>query len=328
MVGEAGGHGRRSMLPSGPNETSGRSVFHHHWQSQAHVWPGAVVEGLEEADPLSQLLTVFAEAQRLARKRSKRLPQGEVEALNQAGADGKAKFFQTVCATDDPLAQGLESAMLFLFDHLRIDQIGMGLHDGVSWTASLPGSGKGLDLMVDGDEGRQVGTEAVAKEAGDPLDHGSCPLDQAQGTVEGPRPNEDSQHQTELRSEADPQPLPAVLAGGWGLSIRTRTIGLLSLDEVPHLIQLDLRNGKLSQEMFIDLSRFVRSPIEPIQYGLFGHSEDEANTGKIHSNEQHLQSHHDLLFRCSEIIEDRVLSLGEALVAGIAVKDASLATFG
>ena len=89
----------------------------------------------------------------------------------------------------------------------------------------------------------------------------------------------------------DPKPLPAVLAGGWGLSIRTRTIGLLSLDEVPHFIELDLRNGKLSQEVFIDLNCFVRSPIEPIQDGLFGHSEHEANTGKIDSNQQHFQNH-------------------------------------
>src|SRR3990172_6507703 len=73
----------------------------------------------------------------------------------------------------------------------------------------------------------------------------------------------------------------------------TRTIGLLSLDEVPHLIQLDLRNAKLSQEMLIDLSSFARSPSEPIQNGFFGHSEHEANTGKINSNQQHLQSHHD-----------------------------------
>ena len=327
MVREASGHGRRSMPPSWPNETCGRSVFYRQWQSQAHVWPGEVVEGLEEADPLSQLFTVFAEAQRLARKRSKRLAQGEVEALNQAGADGKAKFFQAVCATDDAFAQGLEPALLFLFDDLRVDQIGMRLHDGISWTASLARSGEGLDLMVDRHEGGQVGTEAVAEKAGDPPHHSSCHLDQAQGTVEGPGSNEDGQQQTKLRIEADPKPLSAVLAGGGGLSIWTRAIGLLSLDEVPHLIQLDLGNRKLSQQMYIDFSSFLRSPMEPIQYGFLGHSEHETNPGKIHANQQHLQSHHDLLFGRSEIIEDRVTRLSKTCLAEIAVEDASFATF-
>ena len=205
----------------------------HHWQSKAHMWPGEVVKSLEEADPSSHLLTVLAEAQRLPRERSECLAHGEVEALNQAGTDGKTKFFQPFRTTDDALAQGLEPAMFLLFDHLRIDQIGMRLHDGIPGTASLASSGEGLDLMVDGHEGGQIGTEAVAEEAGYPPDHGSCPLDQTQGTLEGPWPNEDSQHQTKLRIEADPKPLSAVLTGCWGLSFRTRTIGLLSLDEVP-----------------------------------------------------------------------------------------------
>lgn len=291
------------------------------------MWPGEVVKSLKEADPSSHLLAVLTEAQRLARERSERLAQGEVEAFNEARTDGKAQFFQPVRTTDNALAQGLEPAMLFLFDDLRIDQIGMRLDDGIPWTASLARSGEGLDLMVDRHEGGQVSTEAVAEKAGDPPHHSSCHLDQAQGTVEGPGSNEDGQQQTKLRIEADPKPLSAVLAGGGGLSIWTRAVGLLSLDEVPHLIQLDLGNRKLSQQMCIDFSSFLRSPMEPIQYSFFGHSEHETDAGKIHANQQHLQSHHDLLFGRSEIIEDSVTRLSKTPLAEIAVEDASLATF-
>ena len=290
------------------------------------MWPAEVVKGLEEGDSSSHLVPVFAEAQGFARKRSQCLTHSEIKTLNQAGTDGKTQFFEPLSTTENALTQGLESAMLLLFDNLCVDQFRLRLHNRVPGTTSLARFGEGCDLMIDSHQGGQIGAESVAEKAGYPHYHRSRHLDHEQRTLEGPWSNEGGQHQTKLRGIADPYPLSAILTGGQSLSIWTAFIGLLSLDEVPHLIQLDLRDGELTQEMLIDLRSFLCSSPEPLEDGLLGHSEHKANAGEINSNQQHLQRHHDLLLGRSEIIEDCVPSLGEACVTDVAVENASLAT--
>ena len=104
MVCKASGHRRCSVLPPGLNQTHLRLILEWQGEPEAHVWPGEVVKGLEEADSASHVLTVFAEAQGFARKRSQRLTHGEIEALNQAGADGKTELFEPFSATENALA--------------------------------------------------------------------------------------------------------------------------------------------------------------------------------------------------------------------------------
>lgn len=326
MVCKASGHRWCSVLPFGLDQTIWRLILEWQGESEAHVWSSEVVKGLKEAHSSSHVVPVLAEAQGFARKRSERLTHSEIEALNQAGTDGKTKCFEPLSTTENALTQELESAMLLLFDNLSVDQFRMRLHDRVFGATSLARPSEGFDLMIDSHQGRQVGAESVTEKARYPHYHHSRHLDQEQRTLEGPWSNKGGQHQTKLRGMADPDPLSAILAGSWSLSIWTPLIGSLSLDEVPHLIQLDLRYAELTQEMLVDLRSFPRSSLEPLEDGLLGHSEHKAYAGKINSNQQHFQSHYDLLLGCSEIMEDCVPSLGEACVTNLAVENASFAT--
>ena len=101
---------------------------------------------------------------------------------------------------------------MLLFDHLPIDQIGVGFLDrllGASWLAR---AWKGLQGMVDLDQRREVTAEAIAEKARDAQDHGGRHLDELQGTVKRPWANKRRQDEPELWGETDPDPLPPVLA--------------------------------------------------------------------------------------------------------------------
>src|SRR5437016_8332312 len=130
------------------------------------------------------------------------------------------------------------TALVLLFDHLPIDQIGMGLLHWVLGTARLAGAWKGLQGMVDLDQCREVTAESIAEKARDAQDHRGRHLDELQGTCKRPWANERRQDQTKFRSETDPDPLPPIHAQFTALSVRAGLLGMLAPDEVPHLIEL------------------------------------------------------------------------------------------
>ena len=68
----------------------------------------------------------------------------------------------------DAGTQRQQFAVLLLFDQLPIDQIWMGLTDGLAWATPLAGSCKRRHDMEGGDERRQIAREAVAEERGSP----------------------------------------------------------------------------------------------------------------------------------------------------------------
>src|SRR5215471_19093782 len=81
------------------------------------------------------------------------------------------------------------SALVLLFNHLPIDQIGVGcLHRllGTSWFA---GAWKGLQGMVDLDQRREITAEAIAEKARDAPDDSRCHLDELQSAGKRPWAN-------------------------------------------------------------------------------------------------------------------------------------------
>ena len=55
------------------------------------------------------------------------MTQGEVQTLEQTCADRQTQFLQPLGATVHAVPQLLQTPLALLFDHLTIDQIGMGL---------------------------------------------------------------------------------------------------------------------------------------------------------------------------------------------------------
>src|SRR5215471_13442564 len=78
------------------------------------------------------------------------------------------------------------SALVLLFDHLPIDQIGVGFLPRLLGTSWFAGAWKGLQGMVDLDQRREVTAEAIAEKARDAQDDSGRQLDELQGT--GKRP--------------------------------------------------------------------------------------------------------------------------------------------
>src|SRR5215470_3059515 len=53
----------------------------------------------------------------------------------------------------------------------------------------------------------------------------------------------------------------------------------------------------MPQQMVVDGLGLLRRTLEPGQHGLFGHAEHKADAGQINADQEHLEGHHDLLFR-------------------------------
>jgi hypothetical protein len=86
------------------------------------MWTREVVKRLKEDHAATELLAVFTEAPALSCQGSQRMPQGQVETLNQAGTDLLPQGGQPRRATTEALVKRVQAASLLLFDQLRIDQ--------------------------------------------------------------------------------------------------------------------------------------------------------------------------------------------------------------
>src|SRR5262249_49339589 len=186
------------------------------------------------------------------------MTQSQVETLNQTGTDRQPQLLQPLGPAAHAVDQRLQTPLALLFDHLAIDQIRMGLLDGLPRAPRLARMRKGFQRMVDLDQSRQVTAEPITEKARDPQDHGSRHLDQLQGTGKPPWADKGRKDKTEFWGKTDPHPLPSVLAPLGAFAIRAGLLGLLAPDEAPHLIELHLGDRQVAQQVHIDLMSLLR----------------------------------------------------------------------
>jgi len=99
---------------------------------------GEVVEGLQEHHASPHLGAILTEAPAFAHQRRQGLAQGEVEPLQQTRADRQPQCLEAFGTAADTVDEGVETALVLLFDYLPIDQIGVGFLErllGTSWFA-------------------------------------------------------------------------------------------------------------------------------------------------------------------------------------------------
>ena len=123
MISQTSRHARCSWLPLGLNHPRPAWSVIWQWQSQTLMRSCKVVKGVEADHPATQLLPVFAKTPALPRQGCQGMAEGQVQALNQTGADLQPKLGQTLSPTADPLGERVQAALLLLFDQLGIDQL-------------------------------------------------------------------------------------------------------------------------------------------------------------------------------------------------------------
>src|SRR5918998_5569652 len=191
-----------------------------------------VVECLKEDHATSQLRAVFAEAPALSCQRSQGMTQGQVESLNQTGADLLSQGGQSRCPPTDTLVKRVQAASLLLFDQLPIDQFRMGFQHGLARASAFARARKLLDLVVDRDQCGPVAAEAITEETGHTPDDSGRHLNQTQGALERAWADLGGEQQAKLGREADPHPLASIRALVGAFTVRGRGGSLLARDEV------------------------------------------------------------------------------------------------
>src|SRR5215831_3539272 len=290
--------------------------------------PGEVVEGLKEHHASPHVGAIFTEARALTHQRRQSMTQGEVEPLQHTRADRQPQLLEACGTAADTVDEGLETAFVLLFDHLPIDQIGVGFLPRLLGTSWFAGAWKGLQGMVDLDQRREVTAEAIAEKARDAQDDSGRQLDELQGTGKRPWTDKRGQDEPILRSETDPDPLPPVRAPLTALTVRAGVLGLFAPDEVPHLIELHLGDGQVPQQVGIDLGSLLCGAPQPLQDGGFRHAQDKANVRQGHFDQEHFQRHDHLVFWGPQVKEHRIARFREGLLTGATPEDTSLPTLG
>ena len=132
------------MAPLGLDESRGVWFLIRQRYAQTHVRPGEVVEGLEEHHAPPHLDAILTEVPAFADQRRQGMTQGEVETLKQTGADRQPQCLQPLGTAAYTVDELLETALLLLLDHLAVDQLRVGLLDGLLGTSRLARAWKGL----------------------------------------------------------------------------------------------------------------------------------------------------------------------------------------
>src|SRR5262249_49171061 len=60
----------------------------------------------------------------------------------------------------------------------------------------------------------------------------------------------------------------------------------------------------------------------------FGDSEHKADPSQIYPDQEHLEGHHDFVFRRAEVKKDRLAGLSKVRLTGVTAKDTSFAALG
>src|SRR5918996_589270 len=287
-----------------------------------------VVKGLKEDHAATELLAIFTEAPALSCQRSQRMPQGQVETLNQTGTDLVSQGGQPRCPPTDALVKRVQAASLLLFDQLRIDPFRMGFQHGFAGTSAFARARKLLDLVVDRDQRGPVAAETITEETGHTTDDSGRHLNQVQGALERAGADIGGEQQAKLGREADPHPLASIRALVGAFTVRGRGGSMLARDEVPQLVQLNLRDVHLTQQVLVDLFSLLRRAAQPLQDSPFGHAQREAEGRQLHFAQQQLEHEDDSLFHRAQIKEDRPAGLRELFTAPLALKDATPTALG
>ena len=256
------------------------------------------------------------------------MPQSQIETLNQTGTDPQPQSGQPRGAATDALSQRLQSALLLLFDQLRIDQFRGWLDDRLARPPALACAGELLNLMIDSDERWQVAAEAIAEETGHATNNRRRQLKQVQGALAGTWANIGGQQQTEFRCKTDPHPLPSISALLRALTVFSRRLSVLAQDEGPQLIQLHTRDLDFTQQVLVDHGGLLCRAPQPFEDRLFGDAEGAAHTAQLDFAQQQLEHEDDFLFTRAQVKKDCRARLGELFAAEFAVKDAPSAALG
>src|SRR5919109_4076809 len=328
MVSQASRHSRSTWLPLGANQPNPRLLLCGQRQPQALVWTREVVKRLKEDHATPQLRAVFTKAPTLPCQWSQGMPQGQVETLNQTGADLETQGGQPRRATTEALVKRVQAASLLLFDQLRIDQFRMGFQHGFAGASAFARARKLLDLVVDRDQRGPVTAEAITEETGHTTDDSGRHLNQAQGALERAWADIGSEQQAKPWREADPHPLAPIRALVGAFTSRGRCGGMLARDEVPQLVQLNRRDVHFAQQVLVDLFSLLRRAAQPLQDSPFGHAQREAQGRQLHFAQQQLEHEDDGLLHRAQIKEDRPAGLRELFTTQFTLKDATPTALG
>ena len=328
MISQSRRHPRCALLPSRVDQPG------LDWFPFAQLYPQTllrarkVVKGMKEDDAPAHLRPVFADAPTFSDERSEGMTQRQVESLNQTGTDRQAELCEAGGATLHALRQRLETAMALLLADLRVDQVRMRFDHRFAGASTLASACKLRDLVIDHHERGHGTTETIAEKTGDPGYHCRCHVDQGHGTVVGAWPNEGREHEPKLGRGADPYPLAAIGTLGQAFTIGRTLVGVLAFDEVPPLVELSLGDRQGPQQVSIDLGGLLGGPLAPDQHGLFRDPEHKADPGQIHTDQKHLEGHHDVVFCSAKVEKDRLAGLRQAGLTRVAAHDAALAAVG
>ena len=171
------------------------------------------------------------------------MPPGQVEPRKQPGADRAPPCLQALGTTAPRGDALLETALGLLFDHLPLDQSGMGLFQrglGASWLAR---AGQGRERLGDLAQRRTVTTAASAHKARATHDHSRRQRHERPRPGKGPWAHKRRQEEPALRGKAAPDPRPPVLTQRGAGAVRPGLRGMLTRDAVPHRIKWPLGDG-------------------------------------------------------------------------------------
>ena len=105
-------------------------------------------------------------------------------------------------------------------------------------------------------------------------------------------------------------------------------MGVLAFDEVPHLVELSLRNRQVPQQVPIDLVGLLSGAFAPGQHGLCRHPAYTADPCQINPDQKHFESHHDFVFRRAEVEKGRLTGLSKVRFTRAPAKDTTLTALG
>jgi hypothetical protein len=141
----------------------------------------------------------------------------------------KAVLRQAFGSQHDAGPERQQLALLLLFDHLPIDQLRMGCTDGFAWAAWLASAHQRRPDVEGGDERRQRARTAAAEKRWDPRDTRLGGRNDLLGRCTGTCSHNGRNQQPKLGDQADPDPLPPILAVGQACA---RLVRLMT--HIPH----------------------------------------------------------------------------------------------
>jgi len=98
---------------------------------------------------------------------------------------------------------------------------------------------------------------------------------------------------------------------------------MLALSEGPHLVELPLGHRQMPQQVLVKRCGLMGRTTELCQHGLCRHAKRTADACQINLDPEHLEGHHNLLFRGAKIAKDRLAGLSKVCCICVEEKEAS-----